>query len=540
VQETHESYDAIVIGGGSSGCIAAAELAKDSGRRVLLLEYGERAEENPETLLADGYKDAFVNDRLIWDRFSIPQESCGGNRLFMGSGMGMGGSGSVNGMVYTRGCASDYAEWPKGWQWQDVSPSFEALERKLRVRRREPTRFTEACIRASEETGFRRKEDLNDGDLHGVLGYEWMNYEGDHRRSSYVAFLADGELPNLTVKTQARAHRLRFDDNRHVVGVEYGRKGARNFAASKQIVVCAGALETPRLLMLSGVGPADQLRNHGISPVFENPGVGSNFHDHPNITLFFAGRETVDSNYPQLYGFHRANYETDFNFQQPDTCYVFYPARSSLIQAAQRLVPGMVLPPALYDLPLCKGGVRAAIGLAGKQAWVQRLIEKIYGIVVILGKPKSRGVIRLRSANPEDATHIDPRYFDDPADMQTMLEGVRRALRISQANALKEWGSRRLAPAPWRNSKEALENWIRQNAMTTYHFAGTCRMGDDASSVVDSRLRLRGVQGVRIADASVIPHTPVSALNAPSMLVGLRAAQFIEEEKKDGCKYAAA
>lgn len=537
---SNEIYDAIVVGGGSSGCIAAAELAKDPQRKVLLLEYGGSAEDNPETLAADGYKDAFVNDRLMWERFSIPQQACAGNRLFMGSGMGMGGSGSVNGMVYTRGCETDYTEWPTGWQWQDIVPSFEALERVLRVRRREATRFTEACIRASEETGFRRKADLNDGDLHGVLGYEWMNYEGDRRRSSYVAFLAGRDLPNLTVKTHARAHRVRFDAGRRATGVEYGRKGALHFAASQQVVLCAGALETPRLLMLSGIGPAEQLRRHQIATVAENAGVGANFHDHPNITLFFAGRETVDSNYPQLYGFHRANYQTDFNFEQPDTCYVFYPARSSLIQAAQRLVPGMLLPPALYDSPFCKGGVRAAIGLAGKQAWVQRLIEKIYGIVVILGKPKSRGVVKLRSTNPEDATHIDPRYFDDPADMQTMFEGVRRALRISRSNALREWGSRQLAPSPWKTSKEALESWIRKNAMTTYHFAGTCRMGDDAESVVDPRLRLRGVDGVRIADASVIPSTPVSALNAPSMLVGLRAAQFIEEEKKDGCKYAAA
>jgi choline dehydrogenase-like flavoprotein len=524
-------FDSIVVGGGSAGCVAAARLAEDPARRVLCLEDGGRAEDHPETLRADGYKQAFVNDALIRERFSVPQPHCGGHRLFMGSGRGMGGSGSVNGMVYTRGAAADYAEWPVGWRWDDVQADFHALESVLRVRRRPPTRWTEACIQAAVETGFRAKEDLNDGDLDGVLGYEWMNYEGDARRSSYAAFVRDHSRPNLVVETGARARRVLLE-GRRAVGVEYESDGQIHTArAEREVVLAAGALETPKLLMLSGVGPGAELAAHGIPVVLDQPEVGRNFHDHPNVALFFRGNREVDCNYPQLYGFHRANHLTPLPFGQSDTCYVFYPARSSLREAAMRLVPGMVLPQGLYRRPFAKAGVRRGIALAFKSRALRRQVERVYGIVVILGKPQSRGTVGLGSADPWEQARLDPAYFSDPADLATMIDAVRFARRVSQAPALRAWGNLELAPGPWRASQEALGRWITKAAMTTYHFAGTCRMGEDARSVVDPRLRVRGLEGLRIADASVVPTTPVSAMNAPSMLCGYRVARFIKEDQ---------
>ncbi|HXV37915.1 MAG TPA: GMC family oxidoreductase N-terminal domain-containing protein, partial [Myxococcota bacterium] len=194
-------FDYVVVGAGSAGCIVAAELAADPACSVLLLEAGDPAESHPETLRADGYKDAFANDRLISERFSVPQRGCAGRRVFLGSGRGMGGSGSVNGMVYTRGAREDFEEWPTGWRWDDVAPDFTALEARLRVRRREPTEFTQACVAAAEAAGFRHALDLNAGDLSRVLGYEWMNFEGDARRSSYVAFLEGRARENLEIGT---------------------------------------------------------------------------------------------------------------------------------------------------------------------------------------------------------------------------------------------------------------------------------------------------------------------------------------------------
>lgn len=530
-----EAYDHVVVGGGSAGCIAAARLAEDPGTRVLLLEAGPPAEAHPETLSADGYKHAFINDAVIWERFTAPQAHAGQQRIFAGTGTVLGGSGSVNGMVYTRGDVRDYDEWPRTWQWSDVRPAFERIEAVLRPRPRPPTRWTEACISAAVTCGFRRSADLNDGDLGNAIGYETMAFEGDRRRSSYVAFVKDaGPRDNLVVRAGALVHRLQWGEGRgaglRAVAVEYEHEGTRMRAEVRgEVVMAAGALETPKLLMLSGVGPGEVLRAHGVPVVLDVPGLGRNLHDHPNVPLFFVSRGRVDCNYPQLYSFFRTHEPAALPRGQSDTCYVFWPARSAMKQAVQRVLPGQVLPPALYDGP-AKELLRTGVGLAFGVPGVERLVEQLYGIVVILGKPKSRGQLRLASTSPRAQAEIDPAYFSDPADMATMVEGVARARKLARSGALAAWGSRELMPGPFHRSPEAIARWVAKNAITTYHFAGTCRMGDDEAAVCDPRLRLRGTDNVRVADASAIPSTPVSALNAPSMLVGWRAAEFMRED----------
>jgi len=523
-------HDYIVIGGGSSGCIVAGELAADPARSVLLLETGDSADQNPETLEADGYKRAFVNERLMYERFSVPMPGTDNRRIFMGTGRGIGGSGAINAMVYTRGAKLDYDEWPEGWRWNDIAPDFERLEARLRVRRREPTEFTETCIEAAEETGFRRKADLNDGDLEGVLGYEWMSYEGPHRRSSFVAFLRERMgAPNLRVATGARAHRIVFD-GRRAVGVQYRRGDVLEEArAKREIIITAGAIETPRLLMLSGIGRSDVLRAAGLPVVADVPAVGANFHDHPNVQLFFVGKRKVDCNYPQLYGFHRAGPATSLAANQSDSCYVFYPARSSFREGVWKLLPAIALPKSIYETRGVVSTMRGAISTAFDAMPVRRFVDHLWGIVVILGKPKSRGSVRVASHRPEADALVDPAYFADPEDLETLVRGVALARRIAGAPSAKRWGSFEVIPGRGTSSESDVASFIRKNVMTTYHFAGTCKMGDDALSVVDTRLRLRGVTGVRIADASVIPTTPVAALNAPSMLIGSRAARYILE-----------
>lgn len=525
-----ERYDYVIVGGGSAGCIAAAELSSDPALRVLLLEAGDTAEAHPETLRADGYKDAFANDALIWERFSTPQPECGQQRLFMGSGTGLGGSGSVNGMVYIRGARQDFAEWPRGWQWEDVVADFEAIERVIRPHQRPATAFTETCIAASREVGFATSADMNDGNLSGVLGYEWMNYEDDQRRSSYVAFLRDARSrSNLTVRSRARGRRVHFDSGGVARRVEFEHGGEVHFAdVDGEVVLAAGALETPKLLMLSGVGPREELLRHGIDVVRDLPGVGENLHDHPNVTLFFLGRSDVDCFYPQLYGFDRVNEALPLAPEQSDTCYVFYPARSSLREAAMRILPTR-LPALLYRMRVLRALVRFVLAIVLDLPPVRAFIRRIWGVVVILGKPLSRGRLRLASKDPRDQAELDPAYFRDNADMTTMLAGVVRARELAGAPSLRGFGNRELIPGGRKRTNEAVQKWIEKNAMTTYHFAGTCRMGDDDDAVVTPDLRVRGVTGVRIADASVVPFTPVSAMNAPSMLVGYRAAKAIRQ-----------
>lgn len=522
-------YDFIVVGGGSSGCIVAAELAQ-AGRSVLLLEAGERAEDNPETLRADGYKDAFVNDRLMHERFTLPQTRCGGRKLFAGTGRGIGGSGAINAMVYTRGAREDFDAWGDGWRWDDVAPDFSTLEKTLRVNQRQPTEFTRACIRGAAEQGMRESRDLNDGDLTSVLGHEWMNFEGEARRNAYVAFLKDRRFERLKIETSADVTKVIVEGKR-AVGVTYRVGGEeREARASLEVILAAGALATPSLLLQSGIGPASELRSVGVDVVHDLPGVGRNLHDHPNVTLFFLAHREIDCFYPQLYGFDRMRPGKG----PSDSCFVFYPARSSFKEGMMRMLPAMVLPESTYREGTAVRWMRKAISTGFAPGPVRGFVERMWGIVVILGKPRSRGTIRLGPASRGLETRIDPQYLTHPDDLDTMIAGVRHARRIAASSALSELGSRELIPGiaagPDRDHRRSIERFLSQNLMTTYHFAGTCKMGEDGASVVDRRLRVHGVDGLRVCDASIIPETPVSALNAPSMLIGLRGARRILED----------
>ncbi|MGZ5035153.1 MAG: GMC oxidoreductase, partial [Usitatibacter sp.] len=211
---------------------------------------------------------------------------------------------------------------------------------------------------------------------------------------------------------------------------------------------------------------------------------------------------------------------------QSDTCYVFWPAPSAMRQMTQRMLPPMVVPQLFYG-PRSRGLVRSLVGLAFKSRALQRFTDRLFGIILILGKPKSRGTLRLASRDATKQALIDPAYYSEPEDLDTMVRGVRIARQIGSSAGLKDWGARELRPGKRTRSDEAIARYVRKNTITTYHFAGTCSMGSGEAAAVDTQLRLRGVRGVRVADASAIPVTPVSALNAPSMLIGYRCAQMI-------------
>jgi choline dehydrogenase len=522
-----EAYDYVVVGGGSTGCIVAARLA--AGARVLLLEAGDAATAHPETQSADSFKDAFSKDVLMWHRMSVPQADCGGRSLYVGSGRVMGGSGSVNGMVYTRGDRRDFENWPEGWRWDDIGPAFAAVEARLGVKPRPPTPFALSFIDAAVEAGLARKDGLNDGDLGGVVGANDMNYEGDTRRSSYRAFLHQQVLPGLTVRTGTAVRRILFNESKAAVAVEFAAEGAIHQAGiGRELVLCAGALETPRLLMLSGVGPAGDLERVGVRPVQDAPGVGRHLQDHPNVCMFYRARAAIDFQYPQVYGFDAARRPADApRGQAPDTCFVCYAAPASLKQSMARMVPILALPGRLYRLAFLRRMLRGMIDLAFLLPPLRRFVGQVFGIVVILGKPTSRGRITLASASPDVPARIDLGYYATPKDRETIRAGIAKARDIAACTTLRAAGARPLSAGAKSVSDKALWKWLTAATMTTFHFCGSCRMGDDADSPVDTRLRVKGLRNVRVADASVIPEIPVSALNAPAMMIGWRAADFI-------------
>lgn len=557
-----DNYDVIVVGGGSAGSIVAAELSADPDKRVLVLEGGPDAETFPETLSADGYKTAFINDELLYERFSVARPEWGHRPIYVGTGRGLGGSGSVNGMVYTRGDKRDFALWPEGWRWDDVVPHFEELEKTIQPEPQPPTRWTEAAIAAAETQGVNRSENLNDGNLGDVLGYEHMNRGEGLRRSSYATFLKPVRgRRNLTVKTSARVHRIRFGTNgvdsvpptndgrkaggpKRPVAVEYEVHGElleARLAPGGEVVMAAGSLETPVILLRSGIGPQPQLRRHGIPTVADLPQIGENLHDHPNAPLFFRGKQPVDCSLPQLYGFARVGEgktrdgegkDIQLEPGQSDACLVFYPARSSFREGLIKLLPGIILPEKIRT-PRLRSLVREGVARAFAAPPIHRFVENLWGIVVILGKPKSRGHVRLTSADPHAPAEIDPAYLKEEEDLETMLSGMEVAERVAASAPFRAFYAGGLSPGALGNLPGPLRRaariaWLKTNLMTTYHFAGTVRMGHDLSAPVDpDTLELRGVAGVRIADASVMPFTPVSALNAPSMMIGLRAAKVM-------------
>jgi choline dehydrogenase len=254
--------------------------------------------------------------------------------------------------------------------------------------------------------------------------------------------------------------------------------------------------------------------------------VGAGLHDHPNVPVFFKANRDVDCRFPQLYSFYRTNPDTALPKGQSDTCYVYWPAPSAIKQMVQRMLPPMVVPEPFYG-PGSRELVRSLVGLAFGIPAVQKFTDRLFGIILILGKPKSRGTLRLSSTNANKQARIDPAYYADPEDLATMVHGVRKARQIGNSAGLADWGARELMPGRRTQSDAAIARYVRKNTITTYHFAGTCAMGAGEASAVDTVLRVRGVSNVRVADASAIPVTPVSALNAPSMLIGYRCARFV-------------
>jgi choline dehydrogenase-like flavoprotein len=497
------SYEYVVVGGGTAGCVLAARLSED-GVRVLLLEAGNA---RPlESMAVPPAWPSLMGSTADWADETVPQQATG-TRLAWPRGRGLGGSSSINAMNFVRGHRASYDAWvtagAKGWGFDDLLPAFKRSEhtegRDPMVRgvggplrpgpavQRHP--IAEAGLEAAEQAGFRIAQDISGGLEEGFAFCDLSIVDG-RRQSAADAYLTPIlSRPNLDVVTDALVDRLLMDGDR-CRGLEY-HVGAGTFVAecTGEVVLAAGTVGTPQLLMLSGIGPADHLADLGIEVVADLPGVGANLHDHPMCGLVYESAQPVPhgiNNHGEVQGL----LSTGIGGHGPDVQLMF------------------------VDVPL------RADSLPGPA------IDHGYAIMVSLMAPFSRGSLRLAGISPGAHPLIDPAYYTDQRDVDIVVAGLRIAREIGAAPALSPWCGREALPGPDVRGEE-LRSYIRTNLRSYSHYAGTCAIGIDDRSVVDTSLHVHGFSNLRVADASVMP-SPISAnTNATVYAIAERAAELI-------------
>jgi choline dehydrogenase-like flavoprotein len=519
---TRALYDYVIVGAGSAGCVLANRLSEDPDTSVLLIEAG--GADVSDLIPIPAASSALFRGACDWDHSSAPEPYCAGRRIYLPRGKVLGGSSSINMMVYIRGNPRDYDEWAElgceGWGWDDMLPYFLRAEDNERGpsawhgvggplavsdgRSRNP--LVAACVDAALNCGLPLNDDFNGPEQDGVGWYQVTQREG--RRASAAACYLGPALgrPNLAVETHVHVLKVVFDRGRAVgvAGVCLDRPVS--FSAGREVILCGGAYGSPQLLMLSGVGHADELAAVGIKTVAELPGMGLNLSDHPT-----AGSIYLSAGSDSLLGAM-----TDQNlvrFADGEG-----PLTSNIIEAG-----GFVHTREDLDAPDVQLQFLAAL-FTGEGLVPVR--DHGVSIGATLLKPRSRGRVALASPDPTAKPLIVHNYYADPDDLRSQIAGVRLTMQIARSEPL---ASRLRGPriVPDSDSDADIEALIRAHAQTTYHPVGTCRMGIDELAVVDPQLRVHGLEGLRVVDASVMPTVPRGNTNAPVIALAEKAADLI-------------
>lgn len=526
------TFDYVIVGAGSAGCVLANRLSEDPQVSVCLLEAGGK-DHHPLIHIPAGYVKTMVMPGLNWMFDTEPDAHTGNRPLPVPRGKVLGGSSSINGMVYVRGQAMDYDVWAqlgnRGWSYEDVLPYFRKSEHRegggdpqfrgsggpLNVADgRETDPLLDNVIRAAESLGYPANADYNGASQEG-FGYFQATIKGRRRASTARAFLQPAMTrPNLTVETGAHALRVCLE-RRRAVGVEIRQGGGeRTIRAAREVVLAAGAVQSPQLLELSGVGQGDLLRSKGIASVHELPGVGENLQDHYMARLSFQVRGARTLN-ERLRGVSMLGEVAKYAL-----------LGTGALTASAGIVFGFVRTRAELATP----DVQYHIAHASFRDPKKRILDKFPGITIgpCQLRPSSRGSIHVRDADPFAAPRIAPNILHEPEDRQTLLAGMRIARELAGAEPFARYVASEVTPGDQLQSDEQLLDYAATTGATVYHPVGTCKMGNDPMAVVDDQLRVHGIEGLRVIDASIMPRLTSGNTNAPTIMIAEKGADLIK------------
>lgn len=546
MQPMRDEYDHIIVGGGAAGCVAAARLV-GAGRRVLLLEAGH-SHHHPLLDMPPGIFKMINGSKFMRYHRTTPQEHLDGRVHEISQGNVLGGGTSVNAQVYMRGRPSDYDEWDSilrgnnagvRWDWEHVLPHFRGMEGNNRLYDERHNsdgpllvsdpgyidNVSRWFVQSMQSLGVPFTHDFNGTTQRGVGFYQFMNRQGKRSSAAYAFIEPLRHDPNLTLKLNAAVSRIVIE-NDCAVGVSYSiaGNGEATAYASNEIILSAGALVTPKLLMLSGIGAADELSTHGIAVVADLPGVGQNLVDHPEVPII--------ATFNGPFGYH--GHGDGWRMIQHGLHFKLFGGGKILSAGVEA---GAFVNPIDPDAePTIQAFCVPDIYLDRD---VLNAVEKTHGVTIttVVAKPKSRGFVKLRSANPADMPIVSPHLLKHPDDMATMIAGQRFFLRAFQNGPLGDRVARIVKPDPNDLSDESLAAHCKRLVKTNYHPACTARMGADGDrmAVLDAAMRVRGIDNLRVADMSACPNINAGNTAAPAMMLGDRCASFIlnvqEEER---------